>query len=71
VSEQSGAYAGQWQLVQSMPMPKVAGGAVLVSGETYQYVGNIVALQAQSTVATQTTANPNSEFLSATFIGRP
>ena len=71
VSEQTGAYAGQWQLVQSMPMPKVAGGAVLVSGETYQYVGNIVALQAQSTVATQTTANPNSEFLSATFIGRP
>jgi hypothetical protein len=71
VHEMTGVYAGQWQLVQSTPMPKVAGGAVLVSGETYQYVGNIIGLQAQATVNTATTANPNSEFLSATFIGRP
>jgi hypothetical protein len=71
VHEMTGAYAGQWQLVQSTPMPKVAGGAVLVSGETYQYIGNIIGLQAQATVTTATTANPNSEFLSATFIGRP
>jgi hypothetical protein len=69
VQEMRGPYAGAWDLQTSMPMPKVAAGGVLVSGETYQYVGNIVALRAWSSVATQTTANPQSEWMSAARIG--
>jgi hypothetical protein len=71
VSEERGPYAGAWDLVTSMPMPKVATGGVLVGGETYQYLGNIVSLRAWASVATATTAVPQSEWLSATFIGRP
>ena len=69
VQEARGPYAGAWRLVTSIPMPKVVLGGVLVSGETYQYVGNIVELCAYSTVATQTTADPQSEWLSATWLG--
>jgi hypothetical protein len=68
VTELRGPYAGSWDLVQSTPMPKIANGAVLVAGETYQTVGNIVGLRANATVTTATTANPNSEFLSVTLI---
>jgi hypothetical protein len=69
VIEVKGPYANQWRLATSMPMPKVALGGVIVSGETYQYVGNIVQLQAWASVNTQTTSNPQSEWLSVTRIG--
>jgi hypothetical protein len=71
VTELRGPYVGYWDLVQSTPMPKIANGAVLVAGEAYQYVGNIVALRANATVTTATTANPQSEFLSATLVAVP
>jgi hypothetical protein len=71
VTELKGPYAGQWGLATSTPMPKVAGGALIVSGEVYCNLGDVFALQAQATVTTATSANPNSEWLSATFIGRP
>jgi hypothetical protein len=71
VTELRGPYAGQWGLVTSSPMPKVAGGALIVSGEVYCNLGDVFALQAQATVNTATSPNPNSEWLSATFIGRP
>ena len=64
VTEVRGPYAGEWNLVQSMPMPKVANAGVLVSGETYQFVGNIIELHAWSSVATETTTNPRLEWLS-------
>jgi hypothetical protein len=50
-------------------MPKVAQGSVLLAGETYQYVNNIVELSAWASVATATTANPQSEWMSAARIG--
>jgi hypothetical protein len=68
IVEVRGPYAGQWRLATSLPMPKIAEGGVLVGGETYQYVGNIVELHAWSSVATATTTNPQSEWLSATLI---
>jgi hypothetical protein len=70
VIEVKGPYAGQWQLTQSIPMPK--GGPlipVIVAGEAYQYEGNIVELQGWSDTATSTTNNPQSEWLSAAKIG--
>jgi hypothetical protein len=70
ILEVKGPYAGQWQLTQSIPMPK--GGPlvpVVVAGESYQYAGNIVELQAWSDTATSTTANPQSEWMSAARIG--
>jgi hypothetical protein len=68
IIEVKGPYAGQWQLVTSIPQPKSTNTPVLVSGETYQYAGNIVELQAWSDTATSTIANPQSEWLSATLI---
>jgi hypothetical protein len=68
VIEVRGPYAGQWQLTQSIPMPKATLIPVMVGGETYQYAGNIVELQAWSDTATATAANPQSEWLSATLI---
>jgi hypothetical protein len=70
ILEVKGPYAGQWQLTQSIPMPK--GGPlvpVIIAGESYQYVGNIIELQAWSDTNTTTTNNPQSEWLSATLIG--
>jgi hypothetical protein len=70
ILEVKGPYAGAWQLTQSIPMPK--GGPlvpVLVAGESYQYAGNIIELQAWSDTATSTAANPQSEWVSATRIG--
>jgi hypothetical protein len=69
VIEVKGPYAGQWQLATSVPMPKASLIPVIVGGETYQYVGNIVELQAWTDTATQTAANPQSEWLSAAWIG--
>jgi hypothetical protein len=69
VLEVKGPYAGQWQLTTSVPMPKGNLIPILVSGETYQYVGNIVELQAWTDTATSTTSNPQSEWLSAARIG--
>jgi hypothetical protein len=66
INQVSGPYT--WGFVQSMPMPKVTGGGIIVSGETYQYVNNTVELRAYSTVSTSTTPNPQSEWLSATLI---
>jgi len=69
VLEVKGPYAGQWQLTQGMTMPNTAVAPMNVTGESYQYAGNIVELQAWSSVATSTSSNPQSEFLSATRIG--
>ena len=69
VIEVKGPYAGQWQLTQGMTMPNTAVAPMNVTGEAYQYAGNIVELQAWSSVATSTSNNPQSEFLSATLIG--
>jgi hypothetical protein len=69
VLEVKGPYAGQWQLTQGMTMPNTAVAPMNVTGESYQYAGNIVELQAWSSVATSTAANPQSEFLSATRVG--
>jgi len=69
IQELRGPYAGQWDLVTSTPMLKVGNAALIVAGETYQYVGNIVILQAYSTFATSTTPNPRSEWLSVTRVG--
>jgi hypothetical protein len=71
VVEVQGPYAGQWQLTTSVPMPKATLIPILVSGESYQYQGNIIELQAWTDTATQTMANPQSEWLSATYIGTP
>ena len=68
VIEVKGPYAGQWQLTMSIPMPKSSLAPVLVAGESYQYVGNIVELQAWSDTVTSTNSNPESEWLSATLI---
>src|SRR6516162_503791 len=64
-----GPYAGQWQLTLGIPMPKGNLTPVIVAGESYQYVGNIVELQAWSDTATSTMNNPQSEWLSACKIG--
>jgi hypothetical protein len=69
VLEVKGPYAGQWQLTSGIPMPKGTLIPVLVSGASYQYVGNIVELQAWTDTATQTMSNPQSEWLSAAWIG--
>jgi hypothetical protein len=69
VIEVKGPYAGQWELATSIPQPKTTLAPVLVSGEAYQYAGNIVELQAWSDTATTTYSNPQSEWLSATLIG--
>ena len=71
VIEVKGPYAGQWQLTQSIPMPKGNLIPVMVSGESYQYAGNIIELQAWTDSATSTMNNPQSEWLSATFIAGP
>jgi hypothetical protein len=68
ILEVKGPYAGAWQIATSIPMPKSTVTPVLVSGEAYQYAGNIVELQAWSDTATSTMANPQSEWLSATLI---
>jgi hypothetical protein len=68
VYQVKGPYAGQWQLTLSIPMPKGTLNPVLISGESYQYVGNIIELQAWSDTATSTMPNPQSEWLSATAI---
>jgi hypothetical protein len=68
VLEVKGPYAGQWQLATSVPQPKSTNTPVLVSGEAYQYAGNIVELQAWSDTATTTLANPRSEWLSVCLI---
>jgi hypothetical protein len=64
-----GTYAGQWNLETSMPMPKVAAGGVLIAGEIHTYVNDILELSAWSSAATATTANPQSEWMSAARIG--
>ena len=69
VIEVKGPYAGQWQLTTSIPMPKANLIPVIVAGESYQYAGNIVELQAWTDTTTATAANPQSEWLSATLIG--
>ena len=69
VAELRGTYAGQWNLETSMPMPKVAAGGVLIAGEIYAYVNDIIELSAWSSAATATTANPQSEWMSAARIG--
>ena len=69
VIEVKGPYAGQWQLAQAIPMPKNSVAPVMVGGETYQYVGNIIELQSWSDTATSTMNNPQSEWLSACLIG--
>jgi hypothetical protein len=69
VLEVKGPYAGQWQLTTAVPMPKATVAPAIVSGETYQYAGNVVELQAWTDQATSTMANPQSEWLSATRIG--
>ena len=71
VIEVKGPYAGQWQLTQSVPMPKGTLTPVLVAGEAYQYAGNIIELQAWSDTATSTMNNPQSEWLSAALIALP
>jgi hypothetical protein len=71
IVEVRGPYAGQWSLVQSVPMPKGNLNPVLVAGEAYQYAGNIIELQAWTDTATSTMANPQSEWLSATYIAGP
>jgi len=63
-----GPYAGQWNLATGLPVPKSTNTPVLVAGETYQYAGNIIELQAWSDTATSTLANPQSEWLSACLI---
>jgi hypothetical protein len=68
ITEVKGPYAGQWNLATSSPMPKATNIPLLVSGETYQTVGNIIELQAWTDTATSTTANPQSEWLSATLV---
>ena len=68
VTEAKGPYANRWNLVASQPMPKVSDAGLIVSGEAYQYVGNIVELRASSTVATVTITNPQSEWLSAVLL---
>ena len=70
IMQVKGPGTGSWQLTQSIPLPK--GGPsvpVLVAGESYHYVGDIIELQAWSDTATSTLANPQSEWLSATAIG--
>jgi hypothetical protein len=64
-----GPGANQWQLAQSIPMPKGSLIPLVVAGETYQYVGDIVELQAWSDTATSTQNNPQSEWLSAALLG--
>jgi hypothetical protein len=49
-------------------MPKGTLIPIIVAGESYQYAGNIIELQAWSDAATSTNANPQSEWLSATLI---
>ena len=71
IIEEVGPYANQWALAASQPMPKVANGGVIVAGETYQYVNNIVSLRAWSSVATQTTSNIQGEWMSAAYLGKP
>jgi hypothetical protein len=69
VIEVKGPYAGQWQLTQAMTMPNTVVAPIIVAGEAAQYAGNIVELQAWSSVATSTTSNPQSEWLSAVRLG--
>jgi hypothetical protein len=71
VVEVKGPYAGQWQLAMGIPIPKSTNTPLLVSGEAYQYAGNIVELQAWTDTATTTLANPRSEWLSACLIAAP
>ena len=68
ITEVKGPYAGQWNLATGLPVPKSTNTPVLVAGETYQYAGNIIELQAWSDTATSTLANPQSEWLSACLI---
>jgi hypothetical protein len=68
VIEVKGPYAGQWQLTIGIPLPKGNNTPIIVAGETYQYVGNIIELQAWTDTATTTMNNPQSEWLSATII---
>ena len=68
IREVKGPREGLWDLVLGIPMPKVVDAPLLVSGESYQSVGNIVQLRGYSTVATSTTENPRSEWLSIALI---
>jgi hypothetical protein len=66
-----GQLAGYWKLVQSTTMTQRPDAGLLVSGEAYQFVGDIVQLQGWSSTSTATTANPQSEFLSVALIATP
>jgi hypothetical protein len=69
ISVLRGTYAGSWNLETSMPMPKVATGGVLIAGEIYSYVNDIVELSAWSSANTATTNNPQSEWMSVARVG--
>jgi hypothetical protein len=49
-------------------MPKVAAGGVLLAGEVHADVNDLFELSAWSSAATATTANPQSEWMSAARI---
>jgi len=68
IADLRGAEAGSWNLETSMPMPKVAAGGVLLAGEVHADVNDLFELSAWSSAATATTANPQSEWMSAARI---
>jgi hypothetical protein len=68
VTEKRGLHAGEWFLAVTQPMPKIANAGLLVAGENYHAVDDIIELQVASSVPTKTTENPRSEWLTATLL---
>jgi hypothetical protein len=71
VTEVRGTYAGYWRLISSTPMTSKPDAGLLVAGEAYLYVGDIIELQAWSSQSTATSAAVDSEFCSAALIATP
>ena len=69
VTELSGTQTGFLGLITSGSMLKTAQAPMLVSGAVSLKQNDIIGLQAYSSVTTATTSNPNSEWLSAAWLG--
>jgi hypothetical protein len=68
VIEKRGQHAGEWFLAATQAMPKIVNAGLLVAGENYHQIDDIIELQVSSSVPTKTTENPRSEWLTATLL---
>jgi hypothetical protein len=68
ITELAGAQAGLLDLMTSAPMLKVTAAPMIVGGEVTLSAGDVIGLQCYTSVATTTTNNPQSEWLSCALV---